>query len=345
MSIYKPIIGVTMGDPAGIGPEVSVKAFRHTHIYDICKPLIIGNKTFLEKVNHNNLRLNAVNGISEAVFEYGVIDVLEVGSLGLDDIVFGSVSAKTGEASFRYIEKAINLAAQNIIQGTVTNAISKEAINLAGHKYAGHTEIYADLTKTKKYSMMLAHENIRVVHVSTHVSLREACDLVKKDRVLETINLANNACKSLGVTNPKIAVAGLNPHSGEGGMFGNEEILEIIPAIKAAKESGIDVDGPVPPDTVFPKARGGWYDIVVAMYHDQGHIPLKFEGFVYDKEKKSWLDVAGVNITLGLPIIRTSVDHGTAVDIAYTGKASETSLVHAIEYAVQMANSKGSNMI
>ena len=194
------------------------------------------------------------------------------------------------------------------------------------------------MTGTKNYTMMLAHENLRVVHVSTHVSLREACDRVKKQRVLDVIRIADKACKDLGIKEPKIGVAGLNPHSGEHGLFGREEIDEIIPAIEAAKAEGINADGPVPPDTVFSKARGGWYDIVVAMYHDQGHIPLKVVGFVYNHEKKAW--DAGVNITLGLPIIRVSVDHGTAFDQAGTGTASELSLRNSIEYAVMFANNK-----
>lgn len=188
--------------------------------------------------------------------------------------------------------------------------------------------------------MMLAHENLRVVHVSTHVSLREACDRVKKDRILEVIRIAHQACRRLGIFQPKIGVAGLNPHSGENGMFGREEIEEITPAIQAARDEGIQADGPVPPDTVFSKARGGWYDIVVAMYHDQGHIPLKTVGFVYDREKQAWKAVEGVNITLGLPIIRTSVDHGTGFDQAGKGTSNELSLLNAIQYAVTMARNR-----
>ena len=195
-------------------------------------------------------------------------------------------------------------------------------------------------TGTKKYTMMLAHENLRVVHVSTHVSLREACDRVKKDRVLEVIRIADQACKELGIKEPKIGVAGLNPHSGENGMFGREEIEEITPAIEAAKGEGIIVDGPVPPDTVFSKARGGWYDIVVAMYHDQGHIPLKVVGFVYNQAEQKWDAVAGVNITLGLPIIRASVDHGTAFDQAGKGVANELSLINAMDYAIRMSEGR-----
>ena len=206
--------------------------------------------------------------------------------------------------------------------------------------FDGHTEIYAAYTHTKKYTMMLAHHDLRVVHVSTHVSLREACDRVKKDRVLEVIRIAYQACRDLGLEQPRIGVAGLNPHSGENGLFGREEIDEIIPAIEAAKAEGIQAEGPVPPDTIFSKARGGWYDMVVAMYHDQGHIPLKVVGFVYDQEKQAWDAVAGVNITLGLPIIRVSVDHGTAFDQAGTGTASELSLKNSLEYAVMFARNR-----
>ena len=252
----------------------------------------------------------------------------------------GEVSAMAGNAAFQYVKKVIELAMDGQVDATVTNALNKEAMNLAGHHYSGHTEIYADYTGTKKYTMMLAHENLRVVHVSTHVSLREACDRVKKDRVLEVIRIAHQACRKLGIPEPKIGVAGLNPHSGENGMFGREEIEEITPAIQEARAEGILADGPVPPDTIFSKARGGWYDIVVAMYHDQGHIPLKVVGFVYNHEAQKWDAVAGVNITLGLPIIRASVDHGTAFDQAGTGLASELSLINAMDYAIRMAETK-----
>ena len=188
--------------------------------------------------------------------------------------------------------------------------------------------------------MMLAHEDLRVVHVSTHVSLREACDRVKKARVLECIQLADEACRDLGVENPRVAVAGLNPHAGEDGMFGTEEIEEITPAIEEARAEGINVEGPIPPDSLFSKARGGWYDICVVMYHDQGHIPLKVVGFVYDREAKKWGAVAGVNITLGLPIIRVSVDHGTAFGHAGSGTQNELSLVNSIDNAILMAASR-----
>ena len=338
-----PIIGITMGDPASIGPELTAKALRNENVYKKCKPIVIGDVFCIAKalkvIGQDCMKLNPVTNVSRAIFKHGTIDILEVSDLKEGDIVPGQISKISGDSSFRYVEKVINLALSKEIDATVTNAISKEAINMAGHNYAGHTEIYAAHTNTEKYTMMLAHEDLRVVHVSTHVSLRRACELVKQGRVLEVIKLADMACKSLGITKPKVAVAGLNPHSGEAGLFGTEEIDEIIPAIEQARKDGIDAMGPIPPDTIFPKARGGWYDIVVAMYHDQGHIPFKMEGFVYDKEKKAWAAVAGVNITLGLPIIRASVDHGTAMDQAYKGTASATSLINALEYAILMARS------
>ena len=287
-----------------------------------------------------NVKINAVSDVKEAKFEFGTIDVYDMKLVDMDKLERGVVSAMAGNAAFQYVKKVIELAMNHEVDATVTNALNKEAMNLAGHHYSGHTEIYAEYTGTKKYTMMLAHENLRVVHVSTHVSLREACDRVKKDRVLEVIRIADQACKELGIKEPKIGVAGLNPHSGENGMFGREEIEEITPAIEAAKGEGIIVDGPVPPDTVFSKARGGWYDIVVAMYHDQGHIPLKVVGFVYNQAEQKWDAVAGVNITLGLPIIRASVDHGTAFDQAGKGVANELSLINAMDYAIRMSEGR-----
>lgn len=344
MNHNKPIIGITMGDPGSIGPELSIKALRDPMFYESCRPIIIGEadvmRETLKIVGCEEIEINAVQDVKQGVFCHGVIDVLDMGIISLDKVDIGKFTAANGEASFRYIEKVIHLALAGEIDATVTNAISKEAINLAGHRYAGHTEIYADLTKTDKYAMMLAHDDLRVVHVSTHVSLREACDRVKRKRVLEVIRIADRACKALGIEKPTIAVAGLNPHSGEAGMFGTEEIDEIIPAIAQAQDEGLVVMGPIPPDSVFPRARGGFYDIVVAMYHDQGHVPLKMEGFVYNKAEQKWAAVAGVNITLGLPIIRVSVDHGTAMGKAYKGTASADSLINAISYATQFAANK-----
>lgn len=339
-----PIIGITMGDPASIGPEISLKALNNKEIYEKCRPVIIGDANVIEKakeyVKIKNLQINSISDISEAKFQYGIIDIYDMKLVEMDKLELGKVSKIAGNAAFEYVKKVIELALEGKIDATVTNALNKEAINLAGHHYSGHTEIYADFTKTKKYTMMLAHENLRVVHVSTHVSLREACERCKKERIYDVIKIAEDACKKLGIKEPKIGVAGLNPHCGENGLFGTEEIEEIIPAIEKAQKEGINVFGPIPPDTIFSKARGGWYDIVVAMYHDQGHIPLKVIGFVYNQEKNKWEAVAGVNITLGLPIIRSSVDHGTAFDQVGTGMANELSLINAIDYAIKLANNK-----
>ena len=339
------IIGITMGDPASIGPEITAKALSDPSVYERCKPLVVGDVPVMEEALKitglsGKLKIHTIGDVSEAMFEYGTIDVCHMGMVDMDKLQRGKVSAMAGNAAFQYVKKVIGLAMDHKIDATVTNALNKEAMNLAGHHYSGHTEIYADYTGTRKYTMMLAHENLRVVHVSTHVSLREACDRVKKDRILEVIRIAHQACRRLGIFQPKIGVAGLNPHSGENGMFGREEIEEITQAIQAARDSGMQADGPVTPDTVFSKARGGWYDIVVAMYHDQGHIPLKVVGFVYNQEEQKWDAVAGVNITLGLPIIRASVDHGTAFDQAGTGLASELSLTNAMDYAIRMAETE-----
>lgn len=338
----RKIVGITMGDPASIGPEITLKALAKPEIYEQCRPVVIGDAAVMQAAlkipGMPNVEIRKIDQVEEAKFQQGIIDVLDLNMVALDRLEIGVVSEMAGEASFQYVKKVIELALEDKVDATVTNAFNKEAINLAGHHYSGHTEIYADLTGTKKYTMMLAFENLRVVHVSTHVSLREACDRAKKERILEVIRIADQACRDLGIEKPKIGVAGLNPHSGEGGLFGTEEMEEIIPAIEAAKAEGIIAEGPVPPDSLFSKARGGWYDIVVAMYHDQGHIPLKVIGFVYNHKEQKWDAVEGVNITLGLPIIRSSVDHGTAFDQAWKGLASELSLVNAIHYAIQLAN-------
>lgn len=355
-----PIIGITMGDPFGNGPEISVKALAEPDIYTRCRPIIIGDLSCMDyavkvakKVSNLDIKLNPVKNVADAKFQYGTIDVYDLGIVPADRIPDSLNEAEPkpfkvgacelgGEAAFGYVKKVIELALNGDIDATVTNALSKEAINMAGHHFSGHTEIYAHFTGTQKYTMMLAHEGLRVVHVSTHVSLREACDRVKKDRVLECIRIANEGCKALGIEHPKVGVAGLNPHCGEHGMFGREEIEEIQPAIDEALKEGIDIPekAPTPPDTVFSKALGGWYDIVVVMYHDQGHIPLKVKGFVYNHEKKAWDAVAGINVTLGLPIIRASVDHGTGFGHAGNGHANELSLTNAIDYAIQLANAK-----
>ena len=346
MADVRPIVGITMGDPAGNGPEISVKALADASIYERCRPIVVGDAKMLEQakgfVGHPQIIINPVTSVADAKFEAGTIDVYQLDLIAdVKAFKLGEVSVEGGNAAFQCVKKVIELAMAGEVDATVTNALNKEAMNLAlepeGMHFDGHTEIYATYTHTKKYTMMLAHHDFRVVHVSTHVSLREACDRVKTPRVLECIELANEACKNLGIEKPRVAVAGLNPHAGEHGLFGTEEIDEIIPAIELAKAEGIDAVGPCPPDSVFSEMHGGWYDITVCMYHDQGHIPTKTLGFVFDRETQAWKAVEGVNITLGLPIIRTSVDHGTGFALAGKGTSNELSLVNAIDYALRMA--------
>ena len=336
----RPLLGITMGDPGGVGPEVCVKALALPEIYKICRPLIIGDGGVIEDaVRFCGLELVANRCASEkdGKFVPGTVDVLDLKNLPLSELQYKTVTAAQGRASFEYVDCAIKLALAGRIDGTVTGPINKAAINAAGYRYAGHTEIYADKTGTSDYAMMLAEGNFRVTHVSTHVSLREACDRAKRDRILRVIRLSNQTLKELGLTEPRIGVAGLNPHCSEGGLFGNEEEKEIIPAVEAALAEGINVAGPVPADTIFSKMKGGLYDLVVVMYHDQGHIPTKLVGFQYDEATDTWGQMAGVNVTIGLPIIRTSVDHGTAFDKAGEGRATPQSMVDAIRMAAQLA--------
>lgn len=337
----RPILGITMGDINGSGPEIAVKALLDEETYRLCRPVIVGNAAMVKRAGRalgREIQLRPVSRVGDARFEYGVLDVYDLPLEPLEENPpYGVVTELGGRSAYQAVEKVIRLAMAGEIDGTVTGPLNKEALNLAGYHYSGHTEIYADLTGVRNYAMMLADENLRVVHVSTHVPLRQACDLVKKERVGEVIRLAHEACVSLGIPSPRIAVAGLNPHSGENGLFGTEEAEEIEPAIRQAQQEGLHVEGPVPPDTVFSKARGGMYDVVVVMYHDQGHIPLKVVGFVYDEKEKKWNSVSGVNITLGLPIIRTAVDHGTAFGKAGKGTASAVSMKNAIAYGARMA--------
>ena len=335
----KPIIGITMGDPCGIGPEVTVRALTHESIYSRCRPLIVGSAAVCERaiaLTKCGLTVHPVQNVSEARFEQGVIDVLDQ-PVALEAVPFGQVTKAGGAAAYLAVEKVIALAMADQVDATVTGPLNKEAMNLAGYHYSGHTEIYAEKTGTRDYSMMLADGELRVVHVSTHVPLRVACDRVKKDRELAVIRLAWQTCLDLGIEHPRVAVAGLNPHAGENGLFGQEEIEEIAPAVAQARAEGIHVEGPLPPDSAFSKANGGLYDIMVAQYHDQGHIPLKVLGFRMNRETHQWDSVTGVNITLGLPIIRSAVDHGTAFDQAGLGTASEISMVNALDYGIRLA--------
>lgn len=329
-----------MGDPAGIGPEIVVRALSHESTYEQCRPIVTGDAAVIREAVRLlglDLKVNDVDKVSDAKFEFGTIDVYDLHCVDMDTFRFGEVQPQCGNAAFVSIKKAIELAMANEVDATVTAPLNKEALNLAGHHFDGHTELYATFTNTKKYAMMLADENIRVIHVSTHVPLRKACDLVKKQRVIEVTELIADACRQFGIENPRIGIAGLNPHSSENGMFGDEEALEIIPAIEELKARGFNVDGPVPPDSIFAKAKSGKYDGCVAMYHDQGHIPLKVCAFNWDKETGKMQSAKGVNITLGLPIIRVSVDHGTAFDVAGKGIASEDAMMLSIDYATRMA--------
>lgn len=339
----RPILGITMGDPASIGPEIAAKALAEPAVYGKARPFVIGDRnamTDILRITKLPLTLSPISTLADARFTHGTLDVLDLANVDMARMEYGKVSAMCGKASVEYIERAIAMALAGEIHAVVTGPIHKESIHLAGCPHPGHTEIFGALTNTKDYAMMLVGEDLRVVHVSTHVSLREAIERTKKPRILTVIRLANRALKVLGLAEPKIAVAGLNPHAGEHGLFGDEEIKEVIPAIEEARAEGIRVDGPFPPDSVFGQARGGLFDIVVCMYHDQGHIPLKTLGFIFDRATEKWSSVSGVNVTLGLPIIRTSVDHGTAFDKAGKGIAIHQSMLDAIGVAVTLAQGR-----
>ena len=340
MRSHLPIVAISVGDPAGIGPEITAKALATPGLCDIVRSLVVSDRRVMDEAicfSGLSLQTRAVADPSEGRYEPGTIDVFDVANADPENLEYGKVSAATGRASFEYVRRAIELAMSGKVRATVTGPIHKEAINLAGFHYAGHTEIYADLTGTKDYTMMLADGAFRVVHVSTHCALREACDRVKKDRVLKVIALGYDALCKLGISEPRIAVAGLNPHCGEGGLFGREDIDEILPAVEEARARGMQVDGPLPGDTVFCKMKGGQYDLVVAMYHDQGHIPTKLAGFQYRADTDTWTAMSGVNVTLGLPIVRTSVDHGVAFDRAGQGRSNPQSMIEAIRMAAQLA--------
>jgi 4-phospho-D-threonate 3-dehydrogenase / 4-phospho-D-erythronate 3-dehydrogenase len=335
-----PLLGITMGDPGGVGPEVCAKALADPDIYRICRPLIIGDAGIMANAlsfSRLDLAINRCSNVTDGLFVRQTIDVLDLANLPLAELRHKTDTAAQGRASFEYIKRAIDLALAGEIDGTVTAPISKAAINAAGFHYSGHTEIYGELTGTTDYAMMLSDGTFRVTHVSTHVSLREACDRVKKARIVKVIELTAATLRQLGLEQPRIAVAGLNPHCGEGGLFGSEDEREIAPAVAAAVAGGIAAEGPLPADTVFSKMQGGLYDAVVVMYHDQGHIPAKLVGFHYDEKTDTWDQMAGVNVTIGLPIIRTSVDHGTAYDRAGDGRANPQSMIEAIRLAARLA--------
>jgi 4-hydroxythreonine-4-phosphate dehydrogenase len=331
----KPILGITMGDAAGIGPEIIAKALSGKEIYQIARPVVFGDKKIMEraiKIVGADVTCKTVENPGLAGKAYGTIDIIDLDNLP-GDLPFGQVDARAGKAAYEYIEKAVGYALQNEIHAIVTAPLNKEALQLGGNHYPGHTEILGALTGQKDYSMMLVSEALKVIHVTTHLPLKTACEVIKKDRVLRVIQLAEETLKMMGIEKPRIAVAGLNPHSGEHGLFGNEDEQEIAPAVETAKAMGMNVTGPVPPDTVFYQASiKKEFDIVVVMYHDQGHIPIKVLGFE-----------TGVNVTVGLPCIRTSVDHGTAFDIAGRGIADSRSMTESLLLGAQMAKVKFAN--
>lgn len=334
-----------MGDPASIGPEIAIKALQDERVRRICRPVVVGDAGLMAYTMEHlewEGQIHPISHVREALFQPGIIDVFDMKTVDLRQFAWGQISAMAGHAAFEAVRKVIEMALDGEVDATVTGPINKKSINDAGHHFAGHTEIYAHYTGTAKYGMLLVEDNLKVIHVSTHVSLRQACDLVKKERVLEVIGLLQDGLIRLGEKNLKIGVAGLNPHAGDSGLFGTEDDLEILPAVEEARRLGYDVDGPVPPDTLFAKAATGHYGGVVAMYHDQGHIPFKLNGFKWNAEKKRMDSVKGVNITMGLPIIRTSVDHGTAFEIAGQGIASADAMILAIEAAVQLSKGRGS---
>ena len=332
-----------MGDPSGIGPEVTVKALAKKAIYERCIPVVYGDEDPIKDAIsfcRTKQKINIISEPSEAKGEHGVIDLIPLHKVKFGDWEYKTVSSNSGDAAFTYIVRAIKDAMDNKVDAVTTGPINKESLHMAGHFYSGHTEIFAEYTNTKHYAMLLTSKSLRVIHVTTHVPLRQACEMIKKERLLNVIKIADDAMKSIGIKKPRIAVAGLNPHASENGLFGDEEEKEIIPAVKEAKEQGFDVEGPIPPDTVFVKAMGGQYDIVVAMYHDQGHIPLKLSGFKLNPKTGQYVSMSGVNCTLGLPIIRTSVDHGTAFGKAGEGRANEESMIDAIDIAILMAENR-----
>lgn len=327
----KPTIGITMGDAAGIGPEIIVKALKEEDVYRTCSPLVIGDAKMLERalnVTQTNLAIHPVQTAAEAKFEYGTIDVLDLDLLPAD-LPFGQVSAEAGNAAYQYLAKSIELAKAGDIQSICTAPLNKEALHLGGHLYPGHTEILAALTDTEDFSMMLTTPNLRVIHLTTHMGLIAAIESITPERTYTVVKLAHDTLNKAGFDKPRIAVCGINPHAGENGLFGNgEEEEKLAPGIARAAAEGIDVTGPYPADTLFFRAGRGDFDMVVACYHDQGHAPIKVMG-IED----------GVNITVGLKggIIRTSVDHGTAFDIAGKNIAGEASMIAAIRSAIELA--------
>jgi 4-hydroxythreonine-4-phosphate dehydrogenase len=334
-----PVLGITMGDPAGVGPEIIARAASVPEVRAACRPVVIGSADAMREalaLVGSPLTLRAVRRVAECGWDPTRLEVLDLANVDMATLPRCEVSAAAGRAAYEYIERAVTLAGTREIDGIVTAPINKEALAAAGMQHSGHTEILARLSDTRDFAMLLMGHELKVIHVTTHVSLRRVPDLVTRERVLKVIRLARATMDGLGKPQARIAVAGLNPHAGEDGLFGDEEKTHIVPAIEAARAEGATVFGPLPADTLFSRARGGEFDIVVAMYHDQGHIPVKTLGFNYDEQTKRWTGLSGVNVTVGLPFLRVSVDHGTAFDRAWKGIANPESMIEALDVAVRM---------
>jgi 4-hydroxythreonine-4-phosphate dehydrogenase len=325
----KPILGITMGDAAGIGPELILKAFRSAALYETCRPLVIGSLAVMERyrgVCKSPLRLRPVSEPSEAEYRPGTLDVLDLGLVDAAKLQIGVVAPEPGNAAVVYTKEAGRLAMEGAIEAIVSAPLNKEAMRLAGHRYEGQTEILGELTGATRYGMILILGSLRVMMLTTHMSLRKACDAVTKEKVLSMIELADQTLRSFGIGTPRIGVAGLNPHAGEGGLFGTEELTGSLPAVQEAVRKGIRAIGPVPADVIFVKAKEGEYDLVLAMYHDQANMAAKLLGFG-----------EVTTVLAGLPIIRTSVGHGTAFDIAGKNIANEDNFVRAVRAAADLA--------
>jgi 4-hydroxythreonine-4-phosphate dehydrogenase len=325
----KPFIAITMGDPAGVGPEIIAKVIDSGELLPLCKPVVVGDAAVMRKIIEEqrfSITVHSIASLADADPAPGRLDVLDLQNVDPATHAWGKPNAASGSAVVEYIKRAVDLALKHDVGAIVTAPISKEMMNAAGHHYAGHTELLAELTSTRDYGMFFVGGGLRVILTTIHMALKDVPRHVTQATVLKTLRLAHRAMQSIGMDSPRIGVAALNPHAGEGRLFGSEEWDEILPAVIKARGEGIDASDPLPADTLFYKARNNYYDIVVAMYHDQGLAPLKMLAFGN-----------AVNVTVGLPIIRTSVDHGTAYDIAGKGCADPASLLEAIKLAVLMS--------
>jgi 4-phospho-D-threonate 3-dehydrogenase / 4-phospho-D-erythronate 3-dehydrogenase len=333
-----------MGDPAGVGPEIIARAAAEPSVRTTCRPVVIGAAATMREalaLIGSALSLHGVERVADCRWAEDTVEVLDLANVDMATLPRCEVSAAAGRAAYEYIERSVTLARAGEIDAIVTAPVNKEALAAAGVRHSGHTEILAELSHTRDFAMLLMGKELKVIHVTTHVALRRVPDLVTRERVLKTIRLAQKTLEGLGQPRGRIAVAGLNPHAGEDGLFGDEEQHAIVPAIEAGRAEGLNITGPLPADTLFSRARGGEFDIVVAMYHDQGHIPVKTLGFEYDETSKKWTGLSGVNVTVGLPFLRVSVDHGTAFDRAWKGIANHESMVEALEVATRMLTSTG----